>query len=279
MRGFVAALALAAATVLGGCGGDTVGLAPETDDPLFKEGQQLSRQGRSQEALADYLKVITKRGDIAPESHLNAGLICLKDTGDPVSACYHFKKYLELAPNAPQAPYVRGLIDTAKRDFARTLPGDPMANPASGDATLMDRLERLERENEMLRNELAAARGLPAPADSSSVAAVSAPQASAGGGSALYTPAQPAASASDDSTPAAVPVQEAPEAAAQGPAAKAAQAPGRHYTVSAHDTLYGIAKKCYGSATNARVQAILQANRGVLSSPRDLKPGMELKIP
>jgi tetratricopeptide (TPR) repeat protein len=86
----------------------------------------MERQGRWDEALAAYLKVIDRRGDAAPESNLDAGLIYLNHIKDPIYAIYYFRRYLELEPNSKQAVYVKGLIDAAKREFARALPGQPL---------------------------------------------------------------------------------------------------------------------------------------------------------
>jgi len=256
-------LALAASLAGAGCGGDNPSLAIEKDEPLYREGLQLTREGQTQEALAAYLKLIVKRGDQAPESHLDAGLICLENAKDPISAIYHFKKYLALEPNSPNAVYVRGLVDAATREFARTLPGRPMDSQAGG-GELLEQVNRLQQENDQLKAELLALR-----ARDASVPAMTVPAAaSVAAGPSALTPAPPEAEAA--------PVVLTPVAAA----AKAAPAsPARSYTVQAHDTLYGIAKKVYGSANNAKVQAILQANRKVLPSAAGLKPGMELKIP
>jgi nucleoid-associated protein YgaU len=49
--------------------------------------------------------------------------------------------------------------------------------------------------------------------------------------------------------------------------------------VAPKDSLYAIAKKYYNTATNAKVQGIIEANRDVLPADNSLKPGMELKIP
>jgi hypothetical protein len=152
ISGFFALISLLAAT---GCGGDNFALSAETDEPFYREGQQLERQGRAREALVDYLKVIAKRGDSAPESHLEAGLIYLEQVGDPIAAIYHFRKYLDLEPHSRQASEVAGLIDTAKLNFARTLPAKPLENP---DIRLVegDELDRLRRENDELKAEIAA---------------------------------------------------------------------------------------------------------------------------
>ena len=68
------------------------------------------------------------------------------------------------------------------------------------------------------------------------------------------------------------------------PRTKSAQPPaggGRRHTVAPKDSLFGIAKKYYGSATNARVQALIDANRDVLpaGAATPLKEGMALRIP
>jgi nucleoid-associated protein YgaU len=175
--------------------------------------------------------------------------------------------------------HVRGLVDNATREFARSLPGRPMDSQL-GDAELLDQVDRLQRENDELKAELAAAH-----AGGASVSAVRpasgagetterislTPTAPAADGAALLTPV-PA-----ETTPAAQPAPA--ESEAQAPAKPAAVAPAHSYTVQPHDTLFGIAKKVYGHATNANVRAILQANRSILPSTTALKPGMELKIP
>ncbi len=152
-------LALAAMLLAAGCDrGDTLSLSSETDEPLYRQGQQLSKQGRNQEALNAYLKVIAKRDETAPESHLEVGLILLRHVKDPIAAIYHFRKYLELQPNSRQAVYVRGLIDTSKREFARTLPATPLESQAD-QLEKQDQIDRLLRENDQLKAEIASLRG------------------------------------------------------------------------------------------------------------------------
>ena len=109
----------------------------EADEPDFRQGQQLERQGNPKQALTAFLKVIAKRHDEAPESHLEAGLICAQHMKNPIEAIYHFNKYLELQPAilAARRKLVRQRrIEAAKRDFARTLPAQPLESAA-------DRLE------------------------------------------------------------------------------------------------------------------------------------------
>jgi tetratricopeptide (TPR) repeat protein len=282
--GAASLLALAAGA---GCGGDANSLASEMDDSSYRDGQQMERQGRWDEALADYLKVIDRRGDSAPESNLDAGLIYLNHIKDPIFAIYHFRKYLELEPNSKQAVYVRGLIDAAKREFARVLPGQPLESQTEH-LGVEEQVERLQRENDELKVEIAALRaGTPLPVTHSSaidVPAIAPPQAPA-----EDTPA-PAAEASPISLAPSEPpdkgqasgISDAPQEeapAAAKPSRPAAASPGgRHHVVAKGDTLFNLAMKYYGS--RSRWRDIFAANRELLPSENSpLKIGMDLKIP
>jgi nucleoid-associated protein YgaU len=70
-----------------------------------------------------------------------------------------------------------------------------------------------------------------------------------------------------------------PAAGKQAPSSSAA--PGTStYTVQKGDTLFGIAKKIYGSGSEADIRRIVDANKGQLQSKdTPLKPGMKLAIP
>lgn len=66
--------------------------------------------------------------------------------------------------------------------------------------------------------------------------------------------------------------------------ATASEAPGTgsgsSYTVQKGDTLFGIARKVYGSATDADIKRIVDANAATLKSKdTPLKPGMKLAVP
>jgi LysM repeat protein len=279
---------LALGVLLGGpgCGRDPYAPSAETDESSYREGQQLNRQGRTQEALAAYLKVIAQRGDQAPESHLEVGLIYLEHIRDPIAAIYYFRKYLELEPNSRQATLVRGLVDTAKRDFARTLPGQPLDNQS----TRLDQsaeVERLQRENEDLRAELASLRaggGASAPA----------PRAAAGGNETagesaapmFVSPVTPAPTDQTQSPITPAPISAAPagddgavpSVDTQAPAAPRPASSARSHTVAKGDTLYSLAQRYYGSRSKWR--DIYAANRNQLPSPSaPLRIGMELQIP
>lgn len=239
-RAFLAALTVA---FVAGCGrGDGYALSEE-DEPSFRKGESLMKENRLDEALLAFEKVVDARRD-CPESHLELGRIYMDHVKDPVAAIYHFRKYLELKPDSETARQVTQLIESAKKDFARTLPGDPFG-AGSGQPDALTELRRLRAENAELRRALgpqgqkvpAAAQGTPAP-------------------QAQAAAARPATAAA----------QNAPKAAAA-----------RSYTVQTGDTLSKISDSVYG--TTNRWQDIFNANRNQLKSPHDLKVGMVLTIP
>jgi LysM repeat protein len=283
LSGAAALLALAA---LPGCGGDNPSLSSEMDDSSYRDAQQLEREGRWDEALADYLKVIDRRGDAAPESNLDAGLIYLHHRQNPIFAIYHFSKYLELEPNSKKATMVLGMIDSAKREFARTLPGQPLESLAEH-MGYDEQIALLQHQNDDLRAENAALRaGVSVPVTHSSSldlasiptvnAAEEAPPQSAGAAGSPISLA-PVAGTGDAAPPA---VTEAPEEAApaQAPPAKTPASGVRHHVVVKGDTLFSLAQRYYGS--RSRWRDIFAANRGVLASENSpLRIGVDLKIP
>lgn len=274
-----------AALWLGGCtDSDRVKTAAEIDEPAYREGQSLLKTGRRQEALSAFLRVIDKRGNDAPESHLELGLLYAQHINDPLSAIYHFKKYLALRPNSPQAPLVRQRIDAATREFARTLPAQPLENQLQR-VDLVAALDKLKQENEALKQELAdvkAGRNAVAVPGLDGGPAVNEPAATPALSFNVETiptvrtrPVAPA-----PRTPAPASVRAAPTTQkASPPAAPAAQpaAGNRRHTVQPGDTLFKIAQQYYGN--RARWRDIYAANRGVMKSETDLKAGMQLRIP
>lgn len=264
------------ALILAGCtDSDHVKTATEVDEPAYREGQALLKSGRRQEALSAFLKVIDKRGDDAPESQLSVGLIYAEHIKDPLSAIYHFRKYLALRPNGPLTLQVRQRIDAATREFARTLPAQPLENQLQR-VDLVAALDRLKQENEALKQELADVRAGRNPVSVPGLenSAVPANPATAGVNFSLETmptvrtrPANP--------TPRIAPATQTPPAS---PAVTRQPATGpRQHTVQPGDTLSKLSQQYYGNRT--RWRDIYAANRGVMKSESDLKVGTVLKIP
>lgn len=274
-----------AALWLGGCtDSDRVKTAAEVDEPAYREGQSLLKTGRRQEALSAFLKVIDKRGNDAPESHLEIGLLYAQHINDPLSAIYHFKKYLALRPNSPQAPLVRQRIDAATREFARTLPAQPLENQLQR-VDLVATLDKLKQENEALKQELADVKaGRNAGAVPGLDASPAATETAATPGLNFTVETMPTVRTRPvpppTRTPAPAPTRAAPTTQKPpAPATNTAQpaAGNRRHTVQPGDTLFKIAQQYYGN--RSRWRDIYAANRGVMKSETDLKVGMQLRIP
>lgn len=272
------------ALLLAGCTeGERAGPASELDEPAYRQAQSLMKSGRRQEALASYLKVIEKRGDGAPESHLEAGLLFLQHIGDPLAAIYHFKKYLALRPNSQQAPLVRQRVDAAIREFARTLPAQPLTGQQDR-IDLLAKLDRLQRENDELKQLLADLKAGRALASLEPVAAGVGEDAAPAltlDASAIPTvrtrPEVRTAAPGRAPRSLAVPGGAAPAGATtKAPPATPARA-ARSHTVKSGDTLYKLAQQYYGD--RARWKEIYTANRQVMKSETDLRIGAVLTIP
>lgn len=262
---------------LGGCSVDTPVTTIETQERQYLEANTLAKQGRTQEALAAYLKVIAKRGDQAPESHLNVGIIYLEQIKDPIAAIYYFRRYLELVPNSKLGDRVKGLIETAKRDFARSLPVQPQDNIA-GHLDGLDQIERLQRQNDELNAELASLRAgmalppVPYHAVDNPVDEVGLrPLPQTSGTVQVLAPNQITATAAETSS-----ADDNIEATA--PPVSTSTHASRTHTIVKGDTWFSLAKKYYGSGS--KWPQIVAANRDQLKGDHPaLRVGMVLKIP
>lgn len=260
--------ALAAALLLAGCGGDSGELGPETDEPLYQQGQQQEKQGRPQEALNSFLKLIAKRGEQAPEAHLEAGILELEEMKNPLEAIHHFRMYLQLQPNSRLAGQVRDQVARAEREFAATLPA-PNWETGSSAPELQAKITRLENDNlqlqadnQALRAQLGAPRMPSVPTEVPAPVAARIPPEAAS--RTLLVPVGPAP---------------APPSPSPAPVAAAAARPGgRTHVVQAHDTLYKLAAQYYGSGK--RYKDIIAANPDKFRGGNTaLKPGDVLRIP
>ena len=238
--------------LLAGCdGADRLALGTETNEPYYRQADQLKRQGRYQEALTAYLKVVEKRNEDAPESHLEAGLIYQQYLKDPIYAIYHFRKYLELEPNSRQADLVRQRIDAAMRDFARTLPARPLEDQTLR-LDLMGRIDDLQKQNLDLKEEIARLhQGATDPGGDSGTVMIpvpeSAPPPAVTRNSLFNSP--PAAAAARPVQPLERPV---------APAAKPPPAAGRTHVVTQGETLYKAAEqKMIGAPARAWLPSMI----------------------
>jgi LysM repeat protein len=250
---FALVASLFALLALSACTPSGVEVVGETDEKQYQLAKGYQGQGRTEDALSAFLRVIDARRD-APESHFEAGYIYLHSMKDPVRAIYHFERYLQFKPQSPQAPQVRQLIETAQKEFARQLP----AQPYQGDLDridLMELVKSLKVENDSLKRELVAAEQR-------------VQQLEGVVGRARRVPTQTTATVSQ--------VQPT-RPTAQVPGAPDPSSAPRSYTVQSGDSLSSISRSVYG--TPSRWIDIYQANRDRLSSENALKVGQELRIP
>lgn len=267
--------ALAALLFAAGCGRyESSPFTAEIDEPNYRRGKDLLRQGRNQEALASFLKVVEKRGDDAPESHLEIGILYQQHIKDPIAAIYHYRKFRELKRNSPQSDLVRQRIDAATREFARTLPGQPLENQMDK-LDLLEKMDLLQRENLQLKEQLISVRTQAINAPRPVPVRVDEPEEPAA--PLAIDPSQSPIDAAPEPLPATNVATPTPVPPAPAPSPPAAA--GRRYVVQKGDSLFAIAKRHYGTATNARVQGILNANRNILPNAAALQPGMTLVIP
>jgi LysM repeat protein len=216
------------------------------------------RETRPDDALAAFLQVIKNRPDDAPESHLEAGRILLNYKNDPVEAIHHFRAYLAVMPNSDEAPMVKQMIDTAMKQFARSLPGN---KDAYDEMDLIDQIAALKSENEKLRAQLSGA-----PLGSGAMTFQKSTPPPATDNRSLSRPGNPLTPAAHSTVapPATTPVTAAP--------------PARTYVVQSGDTLSAISMKIYG--VRSRYLEIYNANTDQLASPNAvLHVGMVLKLP
>lgn len=248
---FALVASLFALLVLSACAPSGVEVVGETDEKQYQLAKEYQGQGRTEDALSAFLRVIDARRD-APESHFEAGYIYLHSMKDPVRAIYHFERYLQFKPQSPQATQVRQLVETAQKEFARQLP----AQPYQGDLDridLMELVKSLKIENDSLKRELVAAQQRVQQLENVV-------------GGARRVPIAQATSVAPH----------AQQTRSTAPTADPASAP-RSYTVKSGDSLSSISRTVYG--TPSRWIDIYQANRDRLSSENALKVGQDLRIP
>lgn len=226
--------------ILCSCGRDRGAVILEKDDTQFQNGQRFYKEGRYKESMTAFLNVIEKRRD-APESHLEVGRLFLEHFKDPIAAIYHFRQFLEVKPNVEQSPMVRQMIERAKKNFARTLPGRPFEDDISR-LDLMDLLKRSQEENFLLKKQLASLQK---------------------GGQALPSINSKPADTRPNFSPVSPP--------------KPSPGKVKLYTVLPGDTLGKISSSVFGST--AYWELIYKTNSDTLRTPHDLKVGQILKIP
>ena len=229
----------------------------------YQRAKRLYEQRDFQGAAEFYKKALSVNADFA-SAHLELGLLCDDKLGDPITAIYHYRRFLELRPDSEKRQLVEDFIERAKLSLAAKLPQSPTVDPSELTRLQHDKATLLQ-ENAMLRSRVAelekvasAAEPLPPTPTVGPVASSPAPAP----GTAVTATPMPA--------PGIVMAAATESSFAESPRA-------RVYVVQRGDTLQSLALRYYG--TRAAWEKIYQANRSGLPSKDQLKVGQQLVIP
>ncbi|MFA4945687.1 MAG: LysM peptidoglycan-binding domain-containing protein [Lentisphaeria bacterium] len=296
----VAAVAAVALLLAAGCGADS-GLSDERN-PFYLKGKRLAQEERYEEAVQAYEKCLRFSPQSA-KAHLQLAMLYEDRLKDPLAAIYHYRLYLRQAPRGEEAGTVQKWLGRAERVYLQQLTdrypeeveallraqeGTPGTGFSDREQMLLQRLKQAATELQRLRGEVARLERAAA-----AVPPVAAAPASAGGGPAepVVVPVVPPLPPAPAPAPAPAPVVAGPPAAAAAaavpppasPAPAVAPAPvATRVTETSHvvqpgDTLAGLARRYYGTASAWR--RLQDANVALLHGGTALQIGMRLRIP
>jgi len=140
--------------ILFGCKQDSTVLE-ETNEPLFQKAQLCLNENRGEDAFKLFNRLIGQRIHNCPESHFELGQLYLSIKKDPIFAIYHFRQYLIQEPEGKRVHLVLQMIETAKKEFSRTLPLNDRYNESPEYLNLIEVLKQVRAENSHLKTQLA----------------------------------------------------------------------------------------------------------------------------
>jgi len=218
--------------------------ADDEKDARVRKGLELVQQKEWNGAIKQFDAALAKKPELGrPE--LELALIYHQQKKNYARAVCHYENYLEKRPLTEKRPLIQEWIKQAKVSLAGEVGG------AGGDVS--EELVRLTRENNLLRQQLAAFQGKTAAAPP--VATVK---------TIVTEPPPPR------------PAPAVTQAVVQAQPAPAPKAP-RTYQVRPGDTMMRIAGSVYGDTSQWR--KIYEANRDQMKHETDIKVGQTLVIP
>jgi nucleoid-associated protein YgaU len=144
-----------AAVLLAGLAGCGLKSKDEESHPLFKRAVKAQKAKETKLAIEYFQRYLV----VNPESsktHLMLASIYDETLDKPLQAVYHYERFLEFAPNSPEAENVKKWLDAAKKKYyfrARKEYNDP-----EDVANLQDTLYTTEQELKKHKQELAKAK-------------------------------------------------------------------------------------------------------------------------
>ncbi len=271
----VAALGLAA--YLTACTPPPVGTEFEDErNSHFKRASDAMRAADYYGAIEAYERALKENPKVV-RAHFEMGVIYGDRLGDHIASIYHFQRFLNARPNAPQAQHVQTLVEKAKIDFLLTLPNSGLVNA--------EEIARISRENVELKQQLARAEAALARVGSDASSRAVAPLEPVPPQAPLVVASAPVAVAGPTPVVERGAEVEGVEVADLGAVLPIPEtAPGRAagartHTVRAGETLWRIASTHYPGDVRGGVQKILDANPVLAGNSKNLRPGQELTLP
>lgn len=252
----------------------------EENSPLMERALREKRFGNDDTALELFRKTLDKEPSLA-RAHLEIAFLLDKKTGDYVLAIYHYNRYLELRPTSDKRELIQERIRMAKLAFAATISG-VSSNGAQHMIALEKENSALRMENDLIRGQV---RDLQSRLHSIAIGPPASSNPPAGNMSVVRAPdvneSMPdgvAGSRIGENTQGiSVTTTQVVVAGDSHKAPPSGNRKGTTYTVQRGDTLAKIALKFYQNSK--RWNDIYNANRGIMRTDKDLRPGMTLKIP
>jgi LysM repeat protein len=237
----------------------------EEKDPNYLAGKNRAAALDHQGAIDAFEKALAANSQSAA-AHLELGLLYHQNMATNwARAIYHFDKYLELRPKANNADLIRQRIAQCKLELAKEVPFAAVNQQMQRE---LEKMDRLNRENADLRQQLEQLKAQLAQRSGSAPAGGNAPTPAGPPGS------RPLVSAQAASNPAAQFAQSVERAASFEPSRDLARASA---TAKTHVVKSGEWPSSIARSYGIKVADLLSANPGL--DPRRLRPGQALVIP
>lgn len=98
-----------------------------------------------------HLLSVTRKYSNTPESYLLLGTLCIDQRNDPVSAMYFLKCYSEQSDNKSDMQIANNLINTAKKNFLKSLPA--YNDTEHAESEMVEIARALKNQNAMLQQQ------------------------------------------------------------------------------------------------------------------------------
>jgi tetratricopeptide (TPR) repeat protein len=266
MKNFYCGTFLLLLLALSSCQPPQQGLDAEDErNPYFRKGAKLAAEGNFHGAIAEYEGALRANPKVQ-KAYLEIGILYADKLNDPVGAAYHFQKYIDARPEAPNLAQVQTNLEKAKIDFALTLPNSSTQNAQE--------FAQISKENIELKQALAVAQESLARKEEE-IAKIK---------SGTFTPTANTAAVK----PAIVNVQTAEPvtpplttSTTKIPSALPVDAPSSQkvHIIQSGDNLWKIAKQYYPDDINGGIEKIKAANPQTTANVQNLKLGQKLVIP